>query len=243
MNSKYIYLINKLEMSLAYIGVGLGFLLCMDTMKGLISGVTTSYYIIGYAVVMWLIGAVLRVFIIKSEEDIVTPMLNFIYFLFSITFVSIFGVTIAKYFPLTFSNSTNITNAMPIMDYVANKFIFIIIVNLVGAVITILALTFFSKFLYMFVLKKSAYFSGDPKSMDFMKVLIFGAVLAIGFASSQIPLLRLFTEWLTTNITVFLQTYFQWAIDFMFVSPALYYFIAVFKGSEAARAFLKIERK
>lgn len=234
-----------IEHVLIFIGFAAGLILLLESIaSNLKNPDQTGLRIFLFSVFLWFVSFLSRKYIFKTIREIVLwqkMKIELVYFLFCYTFTNLFVTTILTYTPLSYSvgyyESREYSTYSGLLNYLTKDFAFLFLINVLFVVLFFGFLIGVSKYLYKFTLDSSNYVSGDVNKMSILRVLSIAFVVILAFAVMQVPMVSNVVSGLNSVVNEYLRANFQWAIDYVFGSPVVYYAYVSFKGSELVEEF------
>jgi hypothetical protein len=238
----YKVLTDKLENALIYIGYGIGILLVLEDLVKLVKGLYMEGLLaLLYAGIFWFFGKLIRKAIYKRKGYDFVPLVKrlpgwrskteFLYFLFSYIFISVFSTTLLKFTTLT------VTAQPMLVTLVSHDLIYTLFFHTLVFIIYISFLLLASKFLFIFFIRKTGNYAGSSASSNMPWLIIFITLVIASIAAFQTPFIASILNEIQTNAIAYLKENFQWAADMVIGAPVLYYAYASFKGPEAVESF------
>jgi hypothetical protein len=234
----------RLEHALVYMGFIVGVILVFENIIQLISGNSTNaLYLLVLSSVLWMGGYISRLYFTKEWRDMKLRYsvgqwirVEFLYFLFSYTFTTLFVTIFIRYFPVL-SLTTQLSDFSFTSNYLNAKFVVDMVFHSIFVLIFIVGLLSLSEYIYQTFFIKDKYFKGDTAGMKMARISLIGVLLGFSYLFFSLPFVadiggtvyHIFYEFFTDNMT--------WLIDYMIAFPIFYYLFVSYKGSLLAEKF------
>jgi hypothetical protein len=225
-------------------GFIVGIILVFENILQLVNGNSrNAMYLLLLSLVLWMGGYVSRLYFTKEWREIKLKYslgqwarVEFLYFLFSYTFTTLFVTIFIRYFPVL-SLTTQLSDFSFTSDYLNAKFVVNIIFHSIFVLIFIVGLLSLSEYIYQTFFIKDKYFKGDKAGMKMARVALIGVLLGFSYLFFNLPFVSDVLSVFYYMLFEFFSNNMGWLIDYMIAFPIFYYLFVSYKGSLLAEKF------